>query len=142
MLAVPRLEPPLAREGTVTRGALAERLCPSAQATVATVVAPAGYGKTTLLAEVAASEDLPVAWLTVHETDNEPAAFQRHIATAVGRAVGLDEPPGTPARLRRSLSAGPPIRIVLDDLQTLENGREGSCCSRAGRRSQSVGKSG
>jgi LuxR family maltose regulon positive regulatory protein len=123
MLAAPRLEPPPAREGTVARAALAESLCPSAQATVATVVAPAGYGKTTLLAEVAASGDLPVAWLTVRETDNELAAFQRHVASAVGRAVGLDQPPSTPARLRRALRAGPPIRIVLDDLQTLENGR-------------------
>ena len=35
----------------------------------------------------------------------------------------LDKPPGTPARLRRTLRAGPPIRIVLDDLQTLENAR-------------------
>ena len=122
-LLEPRLEPPPAREGIVARAALAERLCPSAQATVATVVAPAGYGKTTLLAEVAASGDLPVAWLTVHETDNEPAVFLRHVAVAVGWAVGLDEPPSTPARLRRALRAGPPIRIVLDDLQTLENGR-------------------
>jgi LuxR family maltose regulon positive regulatory protein len=123
MLAAPWLEPPPAREGTVPRAALADRLCPSAQATVATVVAPAGYGKTTLLAEVTASGELPVAWLTMQETDNELAAFQRHVAAAIGRALGLDEPPSTPARLRRTLRAGPRIRIVLDDLQTLENGR-------------------
>jgi LuxR family transcriptional regulator, maltose regulon positive regulatory protein len=117
----PRLEPPPAREGTVARSALAERLSPSAQATVGTLVAPAGYGKTTLLAEVAASRDLPVAWLTVNETDNEPAVFRRRAAIAAGWALGLDEPPSTPARLRRALRAGPPIRIVLDDLQALEN---------------------
>src|SRR3954454_8647884 len=102
-----RLEPPPARDGIVARPALAERLDPSPQATVATVVAPAGYGKTTLLAEVAASGDLPVAWLTVHETDNDPAAFMRHVAIAVGLALGLGEPPSTPARLRRALRAGP-----------------------------------
>ena len=117
-----RLEPPPTREGIVGRPALAERLYPSAQATVATVVAAAGYGKTTLLAEVAASGDLPVAWLTVHETDNDLRVFLRQLAIAVGWAVGLDEPPTTPTRLRRALRAGPPIRIILDDLQTLENG--------------------
>jgi LuxR family maltose regulon positive regulatory protein len=123
MSAAPLLEPPSTREGIVARTALAERLCPSAQATVATVVAPAGYGKTTLLAEVAGSGDLPVAWVTVLETDNDPSVFMRHVAIAVDRAFGLDKPPTTQPRLRRALRAGPSIRVVLDDLHGLQNGQ-------------------
>lgn len=44
--------------------------------------APAGYGKTTLLADWARASRLRVAWLTVGEEDNDLARFSRYLFTA------------------------------------------------------------
>jgi LuxR family maltose regulon positive regulatory protein len=39
------------------------------------VSAPAGWGKTTLVAEWAHQTDLPVAWVDLEEADNDPVAL-------------------------------------------------------------------
>jgi LuxR family maltose regulon positive regulatory protein len=93
MLAAPlaaKLTPPPAREGTVPRERLATRLASPAPLTL--VVAPAGFGKTTLLAELAqgsaqAAEPStpPLAWLTLDERDNDPARFWGYVAAALDR---------------------------------------------------------
>jgi LuxR family transcriptional regulator, maltose regulon positive regulatory protein len=46
------------------------------------VAAPAGYGKTTLLADWARSTSLPVAWLSLGEEDNDVARFFRYLLSA------------------------------------------------------------
>lgn len=46
------------------------------------VSAPAGYGKTTLLAQWARGSRFPVAWLSVSEADNDPERFLRYLLTA------------------------------------------------------------
>ncbi|MGH2614761.1 MAG: LuxR C-terminal-related transcriptional regulator [Thermomicrobiales bacterium] len=44
--------------------------------------APAGYGKTTLLAQWAHASRLPIAWLSLGEEDNDPDRFFRYLLTA------------------------------------------------------------
>src|SRR4051794_9607714 len=58
-----KIRPPILRPGVVTRSALLKRLRHS-EGVLRTVVvtAPAGYGKTTLLAQWAAADARPVAW--------------------------------------------------------------------------------
>jgi ATP/maltotriose-dependent transcriptional regulator MalT len=54
------------------------------------VSAPAGFGKTTLLAEWLGGtpgEDRSVAWLSLDPADNEPAAFWKYVVTALQTAV-------------------------------------------------------
>lgn len=46
------------------------------------VTAPAGYGKSTMLAEWAATERRGVAWASLDESDDDPAALLRLLATA------------------------------------------------------------
>jgi LuxR family maltose regulon positive regulatory protein len=46
------------------------------------VAAPAGYGKTTLLAHWARSGSFPVAWLSLDEADNDPDRFLRYLLLA------------------------------------------------------------
>ncbi|MGI8963437.1 MAG: hypothetical protein ACR2GI_02910, partial [Thermomicrobiales bacterium] len=46
------------------------------------ISAPAGYGKTTLLAQWAATTNHPVAWLTLGETDNAIEQFFRYLLNA------------------------------------------------------------
>jgi LuxR family maltose regulon positive regulatory protein len=56
---------------------------------VATIVAPAGYGKTTLLAQWAERDERPFAWVSIDERDDEPVVLLRHVAAALHRVVGL-----------------------------------------------------
>jgi ATP/maltotriose-dependent transcriptional regulator MalT len=42
------------------------------------VCAPAGFGKTALLADWACQGNRPVAWLSLDAGDNDPARFWRH----------------------------------------------------------------
>ncbi|MGO4452520.1 LuxR C-terminal-related transcriptional regulator [Arthrobacter sp. RAF14] len=61
----------------------------SGDSRVVTVSAPAGYGKTSLLAEWCQSEDRAVGWLSFREEDNDPAALLRLLAHAcMGFAPG------------------------------------------------------
>ena len=60
----PPQHPPRVRRGVVARTALVSRLCAAADAPVVTVVAPAGYGKTTLLVQWAERDPRPCTWLS------------------------------------------------------------------------------
>ena len=56
---------PRSRRGVVARTALVSRLRAANDAQIVTVVAPAGYGKTTLLAQWAERDPRPCAWLSL-----------------------------------------------------------------------------
>jgi LuxR family maltose regulon positive regulatory protein len=100
------------------------------------VSAPAGCGKTTLLADWLASVAVPVAWLSLDEGDGDLACFVEHlvaalqmVAPAVGRStLGLLRMSGTPAggelatELGDELLALPDdVVLVLDDYQTIDD---------------------
>jgi LuxR family maltose regulon positive regulatory protein len=57
---------------------------------IVSIVAPAGYGKTLLLAEWAAAEHRGVAWLTLDDLDNEPSVFLTYVAAALDRVEPID----------------------------------------------------
>jgi LuxR family maltose regulon positive regulatory protein len=63
-----KLRRPLPRTGTVRRSALITRLEKST-APIVSVIAPAGYGKTTVLSQWADSSRHDVAWVSVDEPD-------------------------------------------------------------------------
>ena len=52
-------------------------------AALSLVVAPAGYGKTTLVGSWLAQADLPCAWLSLDESDNDPAMFLTGLTAAL-----------------------------------------------------------
>ena len=54
------------------RPQLAERLIQGVMGPLTLVSAPAGFGKTTLLAPWLAESGMPVAWLSLEPGDNEP----------------------------------------------------------------------
>ncbi len=82
-LLEPKFITPVSRPGTVERVALVERLTGGTATGVVTIVGPAGYGKTTLMAQWATHDPRPTAWLTVDRTDNDPAVFIRDLFDAV-----------------------------------------------------------
>src|SRR5215472_749386 len=89
-LHVPRLQP-----GFVYRPRLGEALDEGLARRLILVCAPAGFGKTALLAHWAPSGDRPVAWLSLDAADNDPARFWRHAVAALDRArPGIGERAG------------------------------------------------
>ncbi|HEU5112365.1 MAG TPA: helix-turn-helix transcriptional regulator, partial [Acidimicrobiia bacterium] len=99
------------------------------------IVAPPGYGKTTLLSQWAEASDRPVAWVSVDERDNDPSVLLAHVAAAIDRIEPLD--PGflrvvTSPRFGGALRAvhklaatfselSQPVSLVLDQCEALSN---------------------
>ena len=128
-----KLSPPPMRPGMVRRTGLVDRLRASRSASVVAITAPAGYGKTTLLAEWAERDRRPFAWVSVDETDGDPVVLLGHVAVALDRIERIEpsvfeaiaSPSGATAgrvlsRLGSALSTRTrPFVLVLDDLDRL-----------------------
>jgi LuxR family maltose regulon positive regulatory protein len=84
-----KLEAPGARRGTVGRRRLISQLVDD-PARVVTLIAPPGYGKTTVLALWAARDARPVAWLTLDDLDNDPAVLVRSLVASLARIGPMD----------------------------------------------------
>ena len=128
-----KLLEPVARAGSVSRTALVNRLRVEGTRPVVTILAPAGYGKTTLLAQWAGREERPFAWVAVEECDDAilllthvAAALSRvhAIEASVARALGAHGRSPRSA-LRRVASAlftsERPLVLVLDDVHLLRS---------------------
>ena len=101
-----KFHPPVARPGIVARAALVDRLA-AAQAPVITIVAPPGYGKTTLLAQWAERVWPRVAWVSCDDGDNDPVVLLSALAVALDRIEPID-----PAVFWALASSGAGITVV------------------------------
>jgi len=72
----------------LARTRLSEMLNGSASCSLTTVVAPPGYGKTTLVSAWIRERGLPFGWLSLDEKENDPLRFWRYMAGAAARAMG------------------------------------------------------
>jgi len=90
--------PPLLA-GTVSRTALVNRLRAAGAFPLVLVVAPAGYGKTTLLSQWAHRDARPFAWVSIDESDNDPVEFLRHVAATLDRVEPIPASVLEPLRL-------------------------------------------
>lgn len=96
------LQPPPPRPaGLVPRGRLVRRLREARDVPVVVVVAPAGYGKTTLLSQWAEQDPRPFAWIRLDASHDDPET----LIASVGDALGAAEPH--------------PFVLVLDDVHAL-----------------------
>jgi LuxR family maltose regulon positive regulatory protein len=130
-----KLSAPLIRRGTVAKLEAIGQLR-AASVPCATVVAPAGYGKTTFLAQLAEVDPRPFAWVSLDgRDDNDAVVFLRYIAAAIHRVEPLPPAvfnalsgPGASAWAMRvphvtsALAAlEGPLVLALDDLHTVSN---------------------
>ena len=90
-LVASKLCRPLIRPGTVRRSSLIERLAWDDPGPIVSVVAPAGYGKTTLLSQWAERNGRAFAWVSVDEADNDPKVLLRYVAEALDAVESIDE---------------------------------------------------
>jgi LuxR family transcriptional regulator, maltose regulon positive regulatory protein len=134
-LVVSKLRRPWTRPGTIHRASLLEQLARDDHHPVVSVVAPAGYGKTTLLSQWAERRGQAVAWVSLDDGDNDPKVLLAYVAAAldaiepVGERVfdALASPmssvPGSVVpRLGSAFSSmTSPMALVLDDVHLLHN---------------------
>src|SRR5689334_15509300 len=130
-----KLRPPPVRAGTIRRPSLTGRLAHDDSRPVVSVVAPAGYGKTTLLSHWAENSSQAFAWVSVDEEDNDPRVLLSYVA----RALDAVQPVGSQvfealaapvSAVSRSVvprlgaafwSMTVPVVLVLDDVYLLHN---------------------
>src|SRR5580692_11583946 len=111
VLLATKLHVPRPRPGFVPRPRLAGALDEGLALRLILVCAPAGSGKTALLADWAPSGNRPVAWLSLDAADNDPVRFWRHTVAALDRArPGIGE--------RVGLLLGPPAPASFEGLVT------------------------
>ncbi|MBS1250976.1 MAG: Serine/threonine-protein kinase PknK [Anaerolineales bacterium] len=82
-LITTKIVPPRRRPDLLDRPRLLDTLRENAHRRLVVVSAPAGYGKTSLLADFAHQLDSPVCWYTVTEPDENLWAFARYIVGAI-----------------------------------------------------------
>ena len=115
--------------------ALIDRLRKGGSFPVISVVAPAGYGKTTLLSQWAERNGQAFAWVSLDERDNDPKVLLTYVAEALDAVEPIDKrvfdalaspgssvPGSVVPRLGSALaSMTSPVALVLDDVQVLHD---------------------
>jgi LuxR family transcriptional regulator, maltose regulon positive regulatory protein len=127
--------PPTTERPAVPRVGLLDHLEATSGTPVAAIIAPPGYGKTTVLTQWAEHDPRPFGWLTIDQRHNDPAVLLRSVAVALQLVDAVAHPPlsalGSPGpsvmgtllpQLGAALSASPrPAVLVLDDVHLLQN---------------------
>jgi LuxR family transcriptional regulator, maltose regulon positive regulatory protein len=128
----------MVQPGSVPRLALIDRLRQGKSVPVLSVVAPPGYGKTTLLAQWAERNGQAFAWVSLDERDNDPKVLLTYVAAALDAVEPVGQrvfdalaSPGSSVhrtvlpRLGAALaSMTSPIVLIMDDVHVLRS-REG-----------------
>ena len=127
---------PRVRRRLVVRDRLSERLDRAADARMILLSAPAGFGKTTLLASwLERHPGRAVAWLSLDASDDDPSRFWPYVVTALAAALpGSDleavkqaavDPSATQqvlAELANELARAPAdVWLVLDDFHAVRS---------------------
>jgi LuxR family maltose regulon positive regulatory protein len=129
-----KLSIPQPRQGSVSRAELIETARAS-DCRLVGVTAPAGYGKSTFLAQWAMTDDRPVAWVSLDRLDDDPSALITLLASAFARVspgnadlvadvggVGVSVLGRAAPRLAAAFRSSPmPFVLMLDDLHELRS---------------------
>jgi LuxR family maltose regulon positive regulatory protein len=130
-----KLRPPTPRAGLLPRARLTSQLQAGLQGKLCLLDAPAGFGKTTLLAQWCA-DAARVAWVSLDSGDNDPGRFWAYVIAAlrtvepgVGtaalqalRRLGADlRRTVLPSLLNELSTIDPPLALVLDDYHAVTN---------------------
>jgi ATP/maltotriose-dependent transcriptional regulator MalT/DNA-binding response OmpR family regulator len=131
-----KLVPPQAPENLLPLPRLEEKFDPACSHRIVSVVAPAGYGKTTTLVKLRAhaeNKDISTCWLSLDSDDNNPLHFLQYVAASMQRAhrgSGLEVLTGTGwisaeallnAMCNALLRMQGNMALFLDDYHAIEN---------------------
>jgi ATP/maltotriose-dependent transcriptional regulator MalT/DNA-binding SARP family transcriptional activator len=112
-IQVEKVHAPPLRDDVIARDRLLDWLHAKVSGRVTLVIAEAGYGKTTLLADFARRTDLRVLWYRLDRGDRDWVGFIAYLVAAI-RVQLPDFGPRTAALLAETVSTAPPLETVLD----------------------------
>jgi len=122
-LLASKLRAPPPRPHLVHRPRLLHRLDQGQQRALTLLSAPAGFGKSTLLADWLSTSPLPAAWLSLEPQDNDPVRFLTYLLAALQTPGSPLDSPGLARHYPLPL---PPLQatltLLLNDLQASLNG--------------------
>ena len=104
---------PFTRPGLVSRSRLQEQLIKGLGGPLTLITAPAGFGKSSLVASCVAGCGIPAAWLSLDKNDNQPGRFLIYLIAALQAAddrIGREA-----AQLMAGIQQAPP-EVVLTSL--------------------------
>ena len=128
-LVVTKIRVPALRRQLVPRTRLVGRLSSGSDGGLVLVCAPAGYGKTTLLAEASQSlqqDGIAVAWYALDPADDSAITFGSYLSASFTQALGATTELGHVAQLLRS-SPDVDLQRIVSDLINIAAASERSC---------------
>ncbi len=131
-----KLLPPRPGKGMIDRSRLIHLLNGIEERKLTLLTAPAGYGKTVLMLQLADAAKRALVWYQLDAYDNDPAVFLKYLITGIRgqlpdfglQAQQLIEEGGVENRLRLMVTAivngliqqaDRPLLLILDDYQTI-----------------------
>ena len=78
-----KLRPPFTRSSLVSRPRLHDQIAQGLRGPLTVITAPAGFGKTTLVASCIPSCGMPLAWLSLDKNDNQEGRFLNYVIAAL-----------------------------------------------------------
>ena len=126
---------PAPRAGLVPRRALVDRILAHREEPLVAVVAPPGYGKSTVLAEWCDHHDRDVVWLSVDTSDNDPYRLLAAASKALGDAglvpadvvatvqAGIVSVPAALSILTSAIADQRSIVLALDNVDSVTDPR-------------------
>jgi LuxR family maltose regulon positive regulatory protein len=110
---VSKVQPPPLRDETLARDRLLEWLSVKIHRRAVLLIAEAGYGKTTLLADFTRRTRVRLLWFRLDRGDRDWVGFLAHLVAAV-RVHVPEFGASTSALLRETATTAPPLNTVLD----------------------------
>jgi LuxR family transcriptional regulator, maltose regulon positive regulatory protein len=104
---------PPVRQTLVARPQLLEKLNEGLKGKLTIISAPPGFGKTSLVTAWHAESELPLAWFSLDEEDNDPTCFADYL---LGALQTVDERLGQESGALLQSSTAPPLKIFLASL--------------------------
>ena len=121
------------RVTTIPRPRLVAQLASERARSLVVIRAPAGYGKSTFAEQWCRSDDRPVAWLSLRESDNDAVQLLSRLTTALEGLESVDPelvddlttPGATPvgvlfSRFLDDLALRTPFLLALDDAHVID----------------------
>ena len=108
-----KLQLPFTRPRLVSRPRLQEKIAHGLRGPLTLITAPAGSGKTTLVASSVAFVDIPVTWLSLDKNDNQEGRFLNYLIAAL---QGVDNQIGKEAAQLMAGMQSVPQETVLTSL--------------------------
>ena len=107
-----KIQPPPLRSSTLSRQRLLDRLSDAVESRLTLIVAEAGYGKTTLLADFSARAPVRCLWYKLDPTDADPVTWTNYLIAAV-REIDPEFGQRTLSLLSQVASGGPPDSVFV-----------------------------